>query len=1385
MDKKNFKPHFLYLLIGFFALILSSGLLLPGFFAKADVSYQIHVEMNASPTRISGGQSSYLSWNTTLYFIDDGGSSNLISTGSCEGSSSFQDTVGTSGSATVSPVVSTYYNVSVSCEVLANPSYPYLGYITVYGSNSAQVRVGSGSTYSVANQPAYCQLGIIQTGDIGQCPNNNYFNQGVSYCPSGTLVCGTKSDASEPNMMNKLLCCTLSQEAINAGVTITDPTSKPDGMNWGPQGGYFVDPGPNNGGAMECLNSNDVMVGGEWSKNNQLDFGICKRLTGVEVVYDSQYEEAGGNSINHYCASNALVSGGSNGPTGNDSWIGRYCATTYQGNYVPPPPCSIDTFACNSSDTLGWQTTGCTDRTISSVNGSFTVGAAGNTQGEGGIAYTLTADGQTATRVCPVPPPTATISSPASCTAQCNVAVSWTSTNVYNHNPSIVKIYKNGNFLWNQTGNTPGSATDGNMPQGTYQYCIRAVNSDWSETSNLACTTTQVNPPSVSPPTASLTVNNQHAHSGNPLTLNVGDYPNYEWHSTNGTSYPSTWSVSPSDGCGWGGTSGAWGNGTTADGSKNTDPIQSCMAGRTFTLTYNVTNSVGTASDSVVIYVPPAPVCGSSPNNCDVGTSNDVADGSCTYDWQCSNGGVTKACSTAKPSVDGGWSNWTTCSGGNQTRTCNNPSPSCGGLVCSGSSSQSCGVCTNGTNEDCGTGTCKGTRTCTGGAWGSCSYPGSGTSCDDSNSCTNSDHCDGTGGCTGTASGNHSICQSSSCVSVANTSSACTSSCSANQDCGACTTLTLRPATSGFSASPSGPANYFLTVTPSQTFYAFVDYGQINDAIILPNFGGSYTCTDSGVWLGTARRFNCTAPASANSYSYTTGTNSGTSSNICVGSTILGTVTVSSAPKPHIVLSPTTFTFTGVSGGPTPPGQTLNIRNTGTAALNWSGSTDQSWCHISSASGSISAGSNSNITVSVDAPSNVGSFGCTITISDPNADNLQQTANVTYTVTPGSCPVGSVGLSPATINVSQTSTASAPANFSGGSFQSSNSGIASVSGSTVTGQSAGSATISGTGWTYVINGATGCSLAGSVLTVNPNIVSSSASLTADNSTCDKVTLSWSGFTGTITGYKIYRNTSDSIPGTPIATVASSPYTDSGRGAGSYYYWVTAYNGGGESSPPTPISKDQNGNGLTPPIGTFACLADLGNSDKDIASVNGTAVNGNSACNSSTDALPTTVSLKIGDNLGFRINLCNEQGEVAATGITVTDTMTNLQQVTGSPNWSAKYNGSTLTYDGACAATPNPARDHYCVSGTAPNQTLTFNLTAPADNIAGKVGNVLGGMGILTFTAQLTVPSGTTATQSRFQNSFRAKYNGAQTVNRATPWLLFYTGKGVPVIIEVP
>jgi len=81
--------------------------------------------------------------------------------------------------------------------------------------------------------------------------------------------------------------------------------------------------------------------------------------------------------------------------------------------------------------------------------------------------------------------PTASISSsPQTCTAPCTINLNWSSSNV----ATIVKIYKNGNFWTNQTGNQAGSESDWNVGVGSHRYCIRAVDGNWTESGDLACT---------------------------------------------------------------------------------------------------------------------------------------------------------------------------------------------------------------------------------------------------------------------------------------------------------------------------------------------------------------------------------------------------------------------------------------------------------------------------------------------------------------------------------------------------------------------------------------------------------------------------------------------------------------------------------------------------------------------------------------------------------------------------------------------------------------------------------------------------------------------------------------------------------------------------------
>lgn len=107
---------------------------------------------------------------------------------------------------------------------------------------------------------------------------------------------------------------------------------------------------------------------------------------------------------------------------------------------------------------------------------------------------------------------------------------------------------------------------------------------------------------------------------------------------------------------------------------------------------------------------------------------------------------------------------------------------------------------------------------------------------------------------------------------------------------------------------------------------------------------------------------------------------------------------VPDSPKAAIVVSPANLSFSGFSGGVTPGSQGLVIKNTGTADLNWTAATDQAWCHISPASGTLGPNGVVTANITVDAPSNTGNFNCNVSISGPNTTNSPQTAAVSYQV---------------------------------------------------------------------------------------------------------------------------------------------------------------------------------------------------------------------------------------------------------------------------------------------------------------------------------------------------------------------------------------------------
>jgi hypothetical protein len=108
---------------------------------------------------------------------------------------------------------------------------------------------------------------------------------------------------------------------------------------------------------------------------------------------------------------------------------------------------------------------------------------------------------------------------------------------------------------------------------------------------------------------------------------------------------------------------------------------------------------------------------------------------------------------------------------------------------------------------------------------------------------------------------------------------------------------------------------------------------------------------------------------------------------------------VTPAPT-SIILSPSSLTYTGVSGGSNPANQSVNV----TANSNWTASVNAAWLKLSTTSGS----GNGTIIASVDL-GNVSTQTNTATIS-VTAGNTTRTVGVTLTLSPGSLTLSSNSL---------------------------------------------------------------------------------------------------------------------------------------------------------------------------------------------------------------------------------------------------------------------------------------------------------------------------------------------------------------------------------------
>ncbi|MCG3154259.1 MAG: hypothetical protein DKINENOH_00853 [bacterium] len=109
------------------------------------------------------------------------------------------------------------------------------------------------------------------------------------------------------------------------------------------------------------------------------------------------------------------------------------------------------------------------------------------------------------------------------------------------------------------------------------------------------------------------------------------------------------------------------------------------------------------------------------------------------------------------------------------------------------------------------------------------------------------------------------------------------------------------------------------------------------------------------------------------------------------------------SPKPTITLNTTTFQFTATQDGNNPAAQALVIGNSGASGstLIWSATDNANWLSLSPTSGSVVAGGNQNVTLSISITGlATGTHNATITVTDPQATNNFQRVAITLTITP-------------------------------------------------------------------------------------------------------------------------------------------------------------------------------------------------------------------------------------------------------------------------------------------------------------------------------------------------------------------------------------------------
>jgi len=109
-------------------------------------------------------------------------------------------------------------------------------------------------------------------------------------------------------------------------------------------------------------------------------------------------------------------------------------------------------------------------------------------------------------------------------------------------------------------------------------------------------------------------------------------------------------------------------------------------------------------------------------------------------------------------------------------------------------------------------------------------------------------------------------------------------------------------------------------------------------------------------------------------------------------------------------VTPTSLTFNAIAGASSPPAQTIRVTNSTSRALTWTAADNAAWLSLSPTSGSVAAGQNMNLSVSVSlAGLAAGTYNGTVTVTPQTGAPVTVSVRLTVTAAPTTLP--------ATINI--------------------------------------------------------------------------------------------------------------------------------------------------------------------------------------------------------------------------------------------------------------------------------------------------------------------------------------------------------------------------------